>query len=189
MKGFWKTIFRISLASILSMLIYLICSFPLVAALNDSNNSGVIKLICAILANVAVSLFMVWALYIKTEEEAKVIREDYQEQEYGFLEDVKTFIHSYEFMQLGQAVNRKQWQAAGMKIQKMSAKAKKMGMTGWGNQFMGMKQNIAHKNEYPFSANITPNAIPMNTYPVNTGIVYGNALLNASLSITEPGNT
>ena len=32
---------------------------------------------------------MVWALYIKTEEEAKVIREDYQEQEYGFLEDVK----------------------------------------------------------------------------------------------------
>ena len=89
MKGFWKTIFRISLASILSMLIYLICSFPLVAALNDSNNSGVIKLICAILANVAVSLFMVWALYIKTEEEAKVIREDYQEQEYGFLEDVK----------------------------------------------------------------------------------------------------
>ena len=89
MKGFWKTIFRISIASFLSMLVYLICSFPLVAALNDSNNSGVIKLICAILANVAASLFMVWALYIKTEEEAKVIREDYQEQEYGFLEDVK----------------------------------------------------------------------------------------------------
>ena len=89
MKSVWKTFLRISIASFLSMLIYLICSFPLVAALNDSNNSGVIKLICAILANVAVSLFMVWALYIKTEEEAKVIREDYQEQEYGFLEDVK----------------------------------------------------------------------------------------------------
>ena len=64
-----------------------------------------------------------------------------------FLEDVKTFIHSYEFMQLGQAVNRKQWQAAGMKIQKMSAKAKKLGMTGWENQFTGMKQNIARKND------------------------------------------
>lgn len=89
MKGIWKTIFRISIASFLSMLVYLICSFPLVAVLNDSNNSSVIKLICAILANVAVSLFMVWALYIKTEEESKVIREDYQEQEYGFLEDVK----------------------------------------------------------------------------------------------------
>lgn len=89
MKSIWKTIFRISIASFLSMLIYLICSFPLVAALNDSNNSGVIKLICAILANVAVSLFMVWALYIKTEEEAKVIREDYQEQKYRFGEDIK----------------------------------------------------------------------------------------------------
>ena len=89
MKSVWKTFLRISLASFLSMLVYLICSFPLVAALNDSNNSGVIKLICAILANVAASLFMVWALYIKTEEESKVIREDYQEQEYGFLEDVK----------------------------------------------------------------------------------------------------
>ena len=50
-------------------------------------------------------------------------------------------------MQLGQAVNRKQWQAAGMKIQKMSVKAKKLGMIGWENQFIGMKQNIARKNE------------------------------------------
>ena len=98
MKGFWKTIFRISIASFLSMLVYLICSFPLVAALNDSNNSGVIKLICAILANVAVSLFMVWALYIKTEEEAKVIREDYQEQEYGFLEDIKKCVIAHTFL-------------------------------------------------------------------------------------------
>ena len=64
-----------------------------------------------------------------------------------FVEDVKSFMRSYEFMQLGQAVNRKQWQAAGMKIQKMSAKAKKLGMTGWTNQFTGMKQNIARKND------------------------------------------
>ena len=69
------------------------------------------------------------------------------EDETLFLQDVKTFIHSYEFMQLGQAVNRKQWQAAGMKIQKMSAKAKKLGMVGWENQFTGMKQNIARKND------------------------------------------
>lgn len=69
------------------------------------------------------------------------------EDETLFLQDVKTFIHSYEFMQLGQAVNRKQWQAAGIKIQKMSAKAKKLGMVGWENQFTGMKQNIARKND------------------------------------------
>ena len=69
------------------------------------------------------------------------------EDESLFVDEVKAFMHSYEFMQLGQAVNRKQWQAAGMKIQKMSAKAKKLGMTGWSNQFTGMKQNIARKNE------------------------------------------
>ena len=69
------------------------------------------------------------------------------EEESLFVEDVRAFIRSYEFMQLGQAINRKQWQAAGMKIQKMSAKAKKLGMTGWENQFMGMKQNIARKND------------------------------------------
>ena len=64
-----------------------------------------------------------------------------------FVEDVKAFLRSYEFMQLGQAINRKQWQAAGMKIQKMSAKAKKLGMCGWENQFLGIKQNIARKND------------------------------------------
>ena len=64
-----------------------------------------------------------------------------------FVDDVKAFMRSYEFMQLGQAVNRKQWQAAGMKIQKMSAKAKKLGMTGWNHQLIGMKQNIARKDE------------------------------------------
>lgn len=76
---------------------------------------------------------------------------DFAESEYEeeslFVADVKAFIHSYEFMQLGQAVNRKQWQAAGMKIQKMSAKAKELGMTGWSSQFTGMKQNIARKND------------------------------------------
>jgi hypothetical protein len=34
---------------------------------------------------------------------------------------------------------------------------------------------IAHKNEYPFSAYITPKAVPINKYPVSTGIVYGKA--------------
>ena len=89
MKSIWKTIFHISIASILSMLVYSICSLPLVAALNDSNNSDVVKLICAILANVAASLFMIWTFYIRTGEESKVVREDYQEQEYRFLDDIK----------------------------------------------------------------------------------------------------
>ena len=69
------------------------------------------------------------------------------EDESLFLNDVKAFIHSYEFIQLGQAINRKQWQAAGMKIQKMSAKAKKLGMTGWENLFTGIRQNNARKND------------------------------------------
>ena len=34
-----------------------------------------------------------------------------------------------------------------MKVQKMSAKAKNMGMTGWEHLFTGMRQNINRKNE------------------------------------------
>ncbi len=71
---------------------------------------------------------------------------EYQEEEH-FICDVKSFIHSYEFMQLGQAINHKQWQVAGIKVQKMSVKAKKMGMIGWEMLFTGIRQNIAHKNE------------------------------------------
>lgn len=69
------------------------------------------------------------------------------DNEEAFLTDLKEFINSYEFMRLGQSVNRKQWQAAGMKIQKMSAKAKALGMTGWDQLFTGMRQNIARKND------------------------------------------
>lgn len=64
-----------------------------------------------------------------------------------FIADLKDFIRSYEFMRLGQSINHKQWQAAGMKIQKMSAKAKGLGMTGWDLLFTGLRQNIARKNE------------------------------------------
>lgn len=69
------------------------------------------------------------------------------EEEEVYLSDLKAFIHSYEFLQLGQAINRKQWQIAGMKIQKMSAKAKNLGMTGWENIFTGIRQNVARKND------------------------------------------
>lgn len=84
-------------------------------------------------------------------EQLKIYGIDFSSSEYEdetlFLEEVKAFLKSYDFMQLGHAVNRKQWQSAGMKIQKMSAKAKKLGMTGWQNLLMGIKQNIACKNE------------------------------------------
>lgn len=70
----------------------------------------------------------------------------YDEEE-TYLADLKSFIHSYEFLQLGQAINRKQWQIAGMKIRKMSAKAKDLGMTGWENLFTGIRQNVARKND------------------------------------------
>lgn len=84
-------------------------------------------------------------------KQLKIYGIDFSSSEYEdetlFLEEVKAFLKSYDFMQLGYAVNRKQWQSAGMKIQKMSAKAKKLGMTGWQNLLMGIKQNIACKNE------------------------------------------
>ena len=69
------------------------------------------------------------------------------EDEQIFITDLKDFIRSYEFMRLGQSINHKQWQAAGMKIQKMSKKAKELGITGWELQFRGLRQVIASKNQ------------------------------------------
>lgn len=69
------------------------------------------------------------------------------DDEEKYIADLKAFIQSYEFIQLGQSIHRKQWQAAGMKIQKMSAKAKNLGMIGWEQLFVGIRQNIARKND------------------------------------------
>lgn len=63
-----------------------------------------------------------------------------------FVDEVDEFIHSLDFMRLGQAVSHGQWQSAGMKVAKMSAKAKSLGCVGLERQFAGIRGAINRRN-------------------------------------------
>lgn len=63
-----------------------------------------------------------------------------------YITDVKAFVNSMDFMRLGQSINHKQWQAAAMKAAKMSAEAKRLGMTRFERPFTGIRQNINRRN-------------------------------------------
>lgn len=70
-------------------------------------------------------------------------RETYGE---AFEEKLKLFIHSYDFMRLGQAVNGKRWESAAMCARRMSAEAERLGLECFQRQFTGLCQNIARKD-------------------------------------------
>ena len=62
------------------------------------------------------------------------------------LEKKRTFIYSLDFMRLGQAINRGQWQSAAMTLQRMSRNAKDAEITDFDRQFAGIRQCINRKN-------------------------------------------
>lgn len=63
-----------------------------------------------------------------------------------YVREVKKYIDSLDFMRVGQAVNNKQWQAASVKVGKMSVMAKKLGLVRFERPFTGMRQNINRRN-------------------------------------------
>ena len=56
------------------------------------------------------------------------------------------FLKSLDFMRLGQAINREQWQSAAMTIRRMDMKAKEAGMTDFKRNFTGIRQCINRKD-------------------------------------------
>lgn len=56
------------------------------------------------------------------------------------------FLKSLDFMRLGQAINREQWQSAAMTIRRMDMKAKEAGMTDFERNFTGIRQCINRKD-------------------------------------------
>ena len=56
------------------------------------------------------------------------------------------FLKSLDFMKLGQAINREQWQSAAMTIRRMDMKAKEAGMTDFERNFTGIRQCINRKD-------------------------------------------
>ena len=57
------------------------------------------------------------------------------------------FLKSLDFMKLGQAINRKQWQAAAMTIRRMTMKATETGMQDFERNFTGIRQCINRKDD------------------------------------------
>ena len=56
------------------------------------------------------------------------------------------FLKSLDFMRLGQAVNRGQWQSAAMTIRRLDMKAKEVGMDDFDRNFTGIRQCINRKD-------------------------------------------
>lgn len=52
------------------------------------------------------------------------------------------FLKSLDFMRLGQAINREQWQSAAMTVRRLDMKAKEVGMNDFERNFTGIRQCI-----------------------------------------------
>ncbi len=82
----------------------------------------------------------------------KVLGVDVQKAESEFeraddyADAVREYFSSLDFMRLGQALSRKQWQAASMKAMKMSVRARELGCVGIEKQMTGIRMNINSKN-------------------------------------------
>lgn len=56
------------------------------------------------------------------------------------------FFKSLDFMRLGQAINRGQWQSAAMTIRRLDMKAKDAGLNDFERSFTGLRQCINRKD-------------------------------------------
>ena len=57
------------------------------------------------------------------------------------------FLKSLDFMRLGQAINRGQWQAAAMTIRRLDIKAKDVNMNDFERNFTGIRQCINRREQ------------------------------------------
>lgn len=64
-------------------------------------------------------------------------------------EDVLTFLRSYDFMKLGQAVHHENWQVAMMTLQRMQKKMQELEIDMFERQFINIRQCIVHKQAKP----------------------------------------
>lgn len=60
-------------------------------------------------------------------------------------EEIQQFLESYDFLQLGQAINRGNWRAAAMTIQRMQKKAENLELEEFVKMFTNIRQCILHQ--------------------------------------------
>ena len=56
------------------------------------------------------------------------------------------FLKCLDFMKLGQAINREQWQVASMTIRRLDMRAKESGIVDFDRNFTGIRQCINRKD-------------------------------------------
>lgn len=66
--------------------------------------------------------------------------------EEAYLSQLKSFIGSYEFMRLGQAVSRGQWQTAMMSLRRMEQQMDALGLENMKRQMPQLRKSIMSKN-------------------------------------------
>ena len=64
----------------------------------------------------------------------------------NYTESQMKFLKSLDFMKLGQAINRGQWQAAAMTVRRLDMQAKEAGMEDFVRNFTGIRQCINRKD-------------------------------------------
>lgn len=61
--------------------------------------------------------------------------------------ELLTFLESYDFMKLGQAINRGQWDSAMMTLRRMDQKVKKLGIREFEQPMKGLRLAVSGRNE------------------------------------------
>ena len=65
-----------------------------------------------------------------------------------YTEEQIAFLHSMDFMRLGQAINHKQWQSASMIVRRLDDMAREAGINDFERAFTGIRQSINRKDEH-----------------------------------------
>lgn len=73
----------------------------------------------------------------EAEEYVKRIQQDIQKE--------ISFLRSYDFMKLGQAINHKNWQVAAMTVQRMQKTAQELELDAFVRQLTNIRQCVLHK--------------------------------------------
>lgn len=75
-----------------------------------------------------------------------MFRAGYNGENMKYTKEQIEFLKSLDFMRLGQAINRGQWQSAAMTIRRMDIKAKEIHMDDFERNFIGLRQCINRKD-------------------------------------------
>lgn len=63
-----------------------------------------------------------------------------------YIDHLRSFLEGFDFMKLGQAVNRKRWESAMMTIRRMERRSDELGLVCFQRGFAGIRQAVVRKD-------------------------------------------